>query len=545
VRAEPIAGRYELVEEIQAGGMGTVWRGYDSVLDRQVAIKLIRPDVISTPEQADEFARRFRREARLTARIGHHGVPQVYDAVLDLPYDRVYLVMELVAGTPLRTFIDPAAPLPVAWAAAIGAQIATVLSHAHAIPAVHRDLKPDNVLVTESGAIKLIDFGIAAILRTDITRLTATGNPIGTTRYMSPEQIQGGQITPRSDLYALGCILHELLTGAHLVTGDNEFAMMQQHVSGTPTPVRTLRPEVPVALEHLILDLLAKSPDQRPADAYEVYQRLLPLLPVAGSEPQLTGLGPAGMPDPTRLYRWPNAPRPRPDAAPEPATPEPATAVPPPADTRLNAAIKAAVSESDILLEDERFTQAADALQQAITPAANALGPENARVLRLRARRAAILILGGDFRHAQTEFDGLADAYTRTAGPASEQALDCLRQAAHCRAELGHTATALHQFQQVLTHIREAHGDASPTALDLRRNIGILLLAEGRTAEAQQVLQPLHDDLALVYGSDHEDTREVADILTRLHIAGAVPTNPDADRSETQGRDDRSTSATP
>jgi hypothetical protein len=142
-------------------------------------------------------------------------------------------------------------------------------------------------------------------------------------------------------------------------------------------------------------------------------------------------------------------------------------------------------------------TQAADALQQAITPAASALGPEKARVLRLRARRAAILVLGGDFRRALPEFDALADAYTRTAGPASEQTLDCLRQAAHCRAELGHTTTALHQFQQVLTHVRDAHGDASPTALDLRRNIGILLLAEGRTTEGQQVLQPLHNDLAL------------------------------------------------
>jgi tetratricopeptide (TPR) repeat protein len=243
------------------------------------------------------------------------------------------------------------------------------------------------------------------------------------------------------------------------------------------------------------------------------------------------------MPDPTRLYRWPNAPLPRPDAAPEPATPKltPAAA-PPPVDTQLNDAIKAAVSESDTLLEDERFTQAADALQQAITPAASSLGPENARVLRLRARRAAILVLGGDFRRALPEFDALADAYTRTAGPASEPALDCLRQAAHCRAELGHTATALHQFQQVLTHVRDAHGDASPTALDLRRNIGILLLAEGRSAEAGQVLQPLHDDLALVYGPDHEDTREIADVLTRLHIASATPMNADADGSDTPPR---------
>jgi serine/threonine protein kinase len=521
VRAQPIAGRYELVEPIKSGGMGQVWRGYDSVLDREVAVKLIRPDVISTPEQADEFAKRFRREARVTARIGHHGVPQVYDAVLDLPYDRVYLVMELVHGTPLRAFIDPASPLPVAWVAAVGAQIATVLSHAHAVPAVHRDLKPENVLVTEDGAVKLIDFGIAAILRTDVTRLTVTGTPLGTTRYMSPEQIQGGQITPRSDLYALGCVLHELVTGQHVVTGDNEFVLMQQHIFGTPTPVRTVRPDTPEMLEQLVLDLLAKRPDRRPADAYEVYQRLLPLLPPVGSERPPAGAEPTTMPDPTHLYRWPNAPRARPDGPPAPVDPEPAAPpVPSPADTRLNDAIKAAVSHSDTLLEEERFTQAADALQQAITPAAEALGPESPRVLKLRSRRAAIMVLGGDFRRALPEFDALAAAYTRTAGPASEPALECLRQAAHCRAELGHTTAALRQFQQVLAHVRDAHGDASPTALDLRRSIGILLLAEGRTAEAERMLQPLHEDLGLVYGVDHEEAREIADILGRLRATG-------------------------
>src|SRR5690606_39658743 len=117
-------------------------------------------------------------------------------------------VMERVHGTSLPKFIDQGRQLPVSRAVAIIAQICTVLSHAHAIPAVHRDLKPDNVLVTASGAVKLLDFGIAAILRTDITRLTSTGNLIGTTRYMSPEQIQGGQVTPHSDLYAIGCVLH-------------------------------------------------------------------------------------------------------------------------------------------------------------------------------------------------------------------------------------------------------------------------------------------------------------------------------------------------
>lgn len=221
--SEPIAGRYELIDRIDSGGMGTVWRGYDAVLDREVAVKLIRPDMVASPEEAEIFAKRFRREARVTARIGHHGVPQVYDAVLDRSFDRMYLVMELVQGVPLHAFINPTRALPIAWAAAMAAQISTVLSHAHAVPVVHRDLKPDNVLVTDGGTVKVLDFGIAAILRADVTKLTVSGSPVGSSQYMAPEQIRGARVTPHSDLYALGCVLHELLCGEPLFSGRTDF----------------------------------------------------------------------------------------------------------------------------------------------------------------------------------------------------------------------------------------------------------------------------------------------------------------------------------
>lgn len=232
VPPETIAGRYELVAELSGGGMGRVWRAYDRVLDREVAVKRIRADV--APEQRDVFASRFKREARLTAGIRHHGVPQVYDAVLESTLDRVYLVMEYVRGTPLTRFVDPHRPLPVGWAAALAAQIATVLSHAHAVPAVHRDLKPANVLVGDDGAVKVLDFGVAAVLRRDVTRLTADGELIGTTRYMSPEQFQGAQVTPACDLYALGAVLHELLCGRPVFDGTDPFTLMHQHVSQPP-----------------------------------------------------------------------------------------------------------------------------------------------------------------------------------------------------------------------------------------------------------------------------------------------------------------------
>ncbi|SNS77321.1 Serine/threonine protein kinase [Asanoa hainanensis] len=522
MRAEPIAGRYERVEEIGAGGMGQVWRGYDSVLDREVAIKLIRPDAVHSVELADELAKRFRREARVTARIQHHGVPQVYDAVLDRSYERLYLVMEFVRGSALRSFIDPADPLPVTWAAAIAAQICTVLSHAHAVPVVHRDLKPDNVLITPDGTVKLLDFGIAAILRTDVTRLTATGSPIGSQHYMPPEQIQGGQITPQSDLYALGCVLHELLAGRRVFVAASGFELWRKHVLEPPPPLRTLRADVPAPIEELVLDLLAKAPEDRPADAYDVYDRLLPFLPLPGSTPTAAETPSGRMPDPTLVYRRPNSPRRRPEPAPvvpaqrtESVDP---TLVP---RTELRDAINAAVAQSSDLLDDERFAQAAEVLEQVIGSASAALGAESPRVLRLRSRRAAILVIGGDFRRALPEFDALTAAYTRTEGPTGENTLECLRQAAHCRAELGQATAALRQFRQVLTHVRAASGDVSATALDLRRNIAMLLLSEGNTAEAADELRPLHEDLCLVFGPEHEETQEVAEVLDRLrHSAG-------------------------
>ncbi|MEH1017454.1 serine/threonine-protein kinase [Micromonospora sp. CPCC 206060] len=520
MRHEPVAGRYELVEQIGPGGMGQVWRGYDAVLDREVAVKLIRTDVISSAGEAEEFARRFRREARVTARIQHHGVPQVYDAVLDESYDRVYLVMEYVRGTSLRAYVDPARPLPVAWAAAIAAQVSAVLSHAHAIPVVHRDLKPDNLLVTDAGTVKVLDFGIAAILRTDVTRLTATGQALGTHRYMPPEQVQGARVTPQSDLYALGCVLHELLAGRSLFDGANEFTLMRQHVYDEPTPLRTLRPDVPEAVERLVLDLTAKVPEQRPADAYEVYERLLPHLPLPGVAPPHPYPTNTGMPDPTLLYRRPNAPRPRTAPPPRPGSEAAVDTRPPGAvpGTGLRDVVSAAVAHSNDLLAEERYAQAAEALHEAVDRAAKVLGAEHPRVLALRQRRAAILVIGGDFRTALPEFDALASVFARSQGPTGDAAMACLRQAAHCRAGLGQATTALLQFRQVLAHVRVAEGDVSTQALELRRDIGLLLLAERHVEAANAEFVSLYEDLCVVYGPDHEETRIVGDLLTRLSL---------------------------
>ncbi|MEV4565145.1 serine/threonine-protein kinase [Nonomuraea sp. NPDC049419] len=511
----PVAGRYELAELINSGGMGAVWRGYDAVLDREVAIKVIRADVVNSVQEAQELAERFRREARITARVRHHGVPQVYDAVLTESYDQLYLVMEYIHGATLRSYIRPDVSLPVPWAAAVAAQIATVLSHAHAVPVVHRDLKPDNVLVTSDGTVKVLDFGIAAILRPGTPRLTRLGIPMGTFQYMSPEQTRASQVTPQSDLYALGCLLHELLCGEPVFPGPTEELFCEQHRHATPIPLRTLRPDVPEELEKLVFELLAKKPEHRPQDAYAVYTALLPFLPPPGT-PTLQGQANlSGYPDPTHMYRRPNAPR-LPDA-PSAASdvisePVPGTSL----DTSLRNAIASVDRQANALLDEDRYIQAADALEGAIASGAEAVGARHPRVLALRIKRAAALFLGGDYRRALPEFDALAAAYESTEGPMSDIVLDCRRQAADCRAQLGQATTALKEYREVLDLVREKESDTSETAIEVRRSIGALLATEGEIHAARGVLTALRDDLQLLLGPEHPETQEVEEMLKHL-----------------------------
>ncbi|MGW2244012.1 protein kinase domain-containing protein [Streptomyces hirsutus] len=519
--------------------MGDVWRGFDAVLDRPVAVKLVRPQAVTSPQLAEEFEKRFRREARVTARIQHPGVPQVYDAVLDESYDQLFLVMELVDGVPLTAYVHPGELLPVSWAVAVAAQVATVLSHAHEVPVVHRDLKPSNVLVARDGTVKVLDFGIAAILRTDVTKLTATGSPIGTYQYMAPEQVRGGQVTPRTDLYALGCVLHELLCGRRLFEGDSEFYLMSQHISAAPIPLRDLRPDVPAELEELVLDLLRKAPEARPVDVQAVYERLRPFLPspaedaenaedAEGALPEGAGpegAGPAGMPDPTGVFRRPYAPRSRPGAtgtrptaAGAGAGVAPGPVIPPAQREELREQIREVYDHCAALWEEDRFSQAAEVVGEMIETAARVLGSENKAVLALRVRRASSRQLAGDHRAALPEFEALADAYARVAGPSSVAALDCRAAAARCRSELGQVTEALAGLQGVLDAVRTVDSDMSERAVELRRDIGVLLLAQTRAADAYRVLDPLHGDLCVVYGPDHELTVEVADLLAVIRL---------------------------
>ncbi|MDG4865528.1 serine/threonine-protein kinase, partial [Streptomyces sp. T-3] len=285
--------------------MGQVWTGYDQRLDRRVAVKLLRPDRVAGHE-AEELRRRFVRECRVTAQVDHPGLVTVHDAGSDAldggDHGDLYLVMQYVDGSDLADHIAEHDPYPWPWAVAVAAQLCSVLSAVHAVPIVHRDLKPRNVMVKPDGTLTVLDLGVASVLDSDTTRLTHTGSPIGSPAYMAPEQAMGGAVGPYTDLYALGVLLYELLSGTVPFAGTTVLGVLHRHLYEPPLPVRQVRPEIPEPLEALVLRLLAKDPQHRPASAQEVYEALLPLLPARGA--------PVGPLDPTRPFLRPGAPWP-------------------------------------------------------------------------------------------------------------------------------------------------------------------------------------------------------------------------------------------
>ncbi|MDG4830482.1 serine/threonine-protein kinase [Solwaraspora sp. WMMD1047] len=271
-----VGDRYALTYPIGRGGMGEVWAGHDGRLDRPVAIKFLRVLEVPESDRATAVAR-FRREAWATARLDHPGVPAVHD--LGEHGDDLFLVMQLVAGADLADLIAEEAPLPVPSAASIAAQICAVLAVAHAASLVHRDLKPQNVMVTPDGQVKVLDFGVAALLGpAEASRLTTTGRLLGTPAYLAPEQAQGDPVGPAADLYSLGCVLFELLTGAPPYRAENAIEMLHRHLREPVPLVTDRRADVPDDLTHLVWCLLAKTPQERPDSAAEVRGMLRPFV---------------------------------------------------------------------------------------------------------------------------------------------------------------------------------------------------------------------------------------------------------------------------
>ncbi len=240
--------------------MGEVYLAHDEVLDRDVAIKVLRSHYAGE----EEFAERFLREARSAASLSHPNIVQVYDRG-ETEDGISYIAMEYVPGGTLKEQIDQRAPLGVREAAGVAAQIALALEAAHERGVIHRDIKPQNVLVTSSGDLKVTDFGIARAA--SAVTSSASSTVFGTAGYISPEQAMGESVGPASDLYSLGVVLYEMLTGELPYTADNSIAVCMKHVTEPLRPPRALNPAIPEPMNALVVKLLAKDPLDRYASA--------------------------------------------------------------------------------------------------------------------------------------------------------------------------------------------------------------------------------------------------------------------------------------
>jgi serine/threonine protein kinase len=262
-------GRYRLDTLVSRGGMGEVWQAFDETLGRTVAIKLLYEE-LGEPVVRE----RFMTEARAIARLDHPNIVAIYD-IGDCD-GRPYLVMELLEGRTVADELAEHGQLPVSEVRDIGAQTAAGLSYAHQAGVVHRDVKPDNLVLTADRTVKLVDFGLARLLEDNTPRLTPAGTAMGTLAYISPETAMDADVDGRSDLYSLGCVLYELLCGRPPFVGRLP-VVAYAHVRTAPDPPSRYRSDIPPDLEAIVMSLLAKDPEFRPADGDAVRNCLLGL----------------------------------------------------------------------------------------------------------------------------------------------------------------------------------------------------------------------------------------------------------------------------
>ncbi len=249
-------GRYEIVKELGRGSMGMVYLAHDPNINREVALKILRPDRV---ESAD-FVQRFLKEARAIGRLAHPHIVTVYDVGED--NKTVFIAMELLEGTPLNVHARDNS-LSFEQITGLGIEVASSLDYAHGKGIVHRDIKPPNIMITEGGKVKITDFGIAHIDDPEATQQTQAGEILGTPNYMSPEQVLGKKVDGRSDLFSLGVILYELVSGVKPFKGENLGSIFNSITSSEPVNLRELKPDAPKGLCDVIMKSLSKDPALR------------------------------------------------------------------------------------------------------------------------------------------------------------------------------------------------------------------------------------------------------------------------------------------
>jgi serine/threonine protein kinase len=501
------AGRYRVDGPIGSGGMGTVWNGYDERLDRRVAIKLMH--LASTPaglgaaerEEAAKAAlldrERFLREIRTTARLELPGIPAIYDFGIEEPTGRIYLVMQLLYGSTLADLIKDrdydSDPMPISWAAATAAQVAATLAEVHRVDVVHRDIKPSNLMVGPSGHVKILDFGVAVLQGASaLPKLTQIGQTVGSPPYMSREQVLGNPVGPATDIYALGCVLHEMVTGSvpFLQTASRSY---QDHHVNSPAPsMRLLRPHVPVALDELVMAMLAKRPDDRP-DAEAVYDALLPLI---GSGSPVS----AGERDPRRPFLRPLGPSPAPalSSGVRKAT---ASAEPLTVDQALE--IQERVAR---LVGDSQLLQAIDILEDAVDRVMHEPGV----ALEMKIELGMTLYTADKFSRAAAVLD---EILPRMAGHELETMLHYYAGASHAE-----TGAAEQAIAHLSTFVAEAdHHD--PLYRDAAYQLGMMLAATGRSDEALRRLEGLRPLVLSDYGPESAYVRALDRRIAQIRQA--------------------------
>src|SRR5436190_21939052 len=247
-------GRYRVVRKLGTGGMANVYLAEDQELGRSVAIKMLD----ERHSQDEQSVERFRREAKNAAGLSHPNIVSIYDR--GQAEGTYYIAMEYLEGRTLKELLVTRRPTPIAVAIDYARQILSALGFAHRHGIVHRDIKPHNVVVAPDGRLKVTDFGIA---RSGTSQMTETGSIIGTAQYLSPEQAKGAPVTPASDIYSVGIVLYEMLTGSVPFTGDTPLEIAMKHLSATPMPPSEIRHDVPHELDSIVLRALAKNPEDR------------------------------------------------------------------------------------------------------------------------------------------------------------------------------------------------------------------------------------------------------------------------------------------